>query len=78
MGGRYPDMMIGDCDFKLIGGQFAAALEGINQDREEKDQIIITVAPVGQKNQNVLPEIKWRHVMTMVRNCLKSNYLPQK
>ena len=26
MGGRYPDEMVGDRDFKLIGGQVAAAL----------------------------------------------------
>ena len=30
MGGRYLDKMIGDRNFKIIGGQFAAALEGIN------------------------------------------------
>ena len=30
MGGRYPDKMIGDRDFKLIGGQVAAALDWIS------------------------------------------------
>ena len=36
MGGRYPNKMMGDRNFKLIGGKFAAALKGINEDREEK------------------------------------------
>ena len=55
-----------------------AALEGINEDREEKDQSVVTGAPAGRKNQNSLPEIKLRHVMNMVRNWLTSNYLPLK
>ena len=37
MVGRYPDKRIGDRDFKLIGGQVAAALEDINEEIEEKD-----------------------------------------
>ena len=78
MGGRYPNKMIGDRDFKLIGGQVVASLEGINEDREEKDQSVVTGAPAGRQNQNGLPKIKWRHVMTMVHNWLTSNYLPQK
>ena len=45
IGGRYPDKMIGDRDFKLIGGQVAAALEDINEDREEKYQSVVTGAP---------------------------------
>ena len=45
MGGRYTDKMIGDRDFKLIGGQVAAALEGINEYREEKDHCVVTGAP---------------------------------
>ena len=31
MGGRYPDEIIGDCDLKIIEGQVAASLEGINE-----------------------------------------------
>ena len=34
MGCRYPDNMIVERDFKLIGGQIAAALEGINEYRK--------------------------------------------
>ena len=78
MGGRYPDKMIGDHAFKLIGVQVSAALESINEDREEKDQSVVTGAPTGQKNQNDLPEIKWRHSMNMDRNCLTRKYLPRK
>ena len=78
MGGRYPNKMIGDRNFKLIGVQVAAALEGINEYREEKDQSVVTGAPAGRQNQNGLPEIKWRHVMTMVYNWHTSNYLPRK
>ena len=37
MGGGYTDKMIGYRDFKLIGGQVAAALEDINEETEEKD-----------------------------------------
>ena len=48
MGGRYPDKMIGDRNFKLIGDQVAAALEGINKDREEKYQRVVTGAPAGR------------------------------
>ena len=51
MSGRYPNKMIGDRDFKLIGGHVVAALEGINEDREEKDQRVVTGAPAGRKNQ---------------------------
>ena len=36
MGGRFPDKMIRERNFKLIGGQVSSALEGINEDREEK------------------------------------------
>ena len=48
MVGRYPNKMIGDRDFKLIGGQVAAVLEGINEDREEKDQLVFTGATAGR------------------------------
>ena len=34
MVGRYPDKIIGDRDFKIIGVQVAKALEGINEYRE--------------------------------------------
>ena len=34
MGGRYPNKMMEDHDFKLIGGQVSAALEIINEDTE--------------------------------------------
>ena len=78
MGGRYPNKMIGDRNFKLIGGQVAATLEGINEDIEEKHQSVVTGAPPVRKNQNGLPEIKWIHVMAMVSNWLTSNYLPRK
>ena len=78
MRGRYPDKMIGDRNFKLIGGQVVAALEGINEDIEEKYQSVVTGAPADRQNQNGLSEIIWRHVMTMVCNWLTSNYLPQK
>ena len=44
MGGRCPDKMIGYREFKLAGGQVSAALEGINEDREEKDRIVFTGA----------------------------------
>ena len=70
--------MIVDRDFKLIGGQVAAALEGINENREEKDQIIVTGAPEGRQNQNGRTEIKQRHILNMICNCLISNYLPRK
>ena len=78
MGGRYPAKMIGDRDFKLIGCQVSAALESIDEDREEKDKSVVTGAPTGRKNQSDLPEIKWRHAMNMDRNCLTSKYLPRK
>ena len=78
MGGCYPNKMIRYRDFKIIGGQVTTALEGINEDREEKHQSVVTGDPAGRKNQNDLPEIKWRHVMIMVHNWLTSNYLPWK
>ena len=78
MGGRYPDKMIWDRDFKLIRGQVSAALENINEDREENNQSVVTGAPAGRKNQNDLPEIKLRHAMNMDHNCLTSKYLPRK
>ena len=78
MGGRYPDKIIGDCDFKIIGGQVATSLEGIYEDREEKYHSVVTGDPAGRQNQNGLPEIKWRHVMTMFHNWLTRNYLPWK
>ena len=34
MGGRYPDKIIGNRNFKLVGVQVAAVLEGINEDRK--------------------------------------------
>ena len=43
-GGRYPDKMIGECNFKIIGGQVAAVLVGINEYREEKDQSIVELS----------------------------------
>ena len=49
MGGHYPNNMIGDRDFKLIGGQVAAALEVIHEDREDNDQSVATSAPSGRK-----------------------------
>ena len=55
MGGCSPDNIIGDRDFKLIGGQVDAALEVINEDIEDKDQIVVTGAPAFRKNQKVLP-----------------------
>ena len=76
--GRYPDKMIGYHDFKIIGCQVDAALEGINEDREENDQSVVTGAPAGRQNKKSLTEIKWRHVVTMVCNWLTSNYLPRK
>ena len=48
MSGRYPDKIIRDCDFKLIGGQVTADLEGINEDREEKYHRVVTGAPSGR------------------------------
>ena len=78
MGGRYPDTIIEDRDLKLMGGQVAVALEGINEYREEKDQSVVTGAPTGRQNKNGLPGIKCRHVLTMVSNWLTSNYLPRK
>ena len=78
MGGHYPNKKIGYRDFKFIEGQVDVALEGINEDREEKNQSNVTGAPEVRQNQNGLPKIKWRHVITMVRNLPKSNYLPWK
>ena len=73
MGGRYPNNMIGDRDFKIIGGQVPVSLEGINKDREDKDKSVVAGAPIVRKIQNGLPEIKWRHVMNMVCNSLTRN-----
>ena len=78
MGGCYPDKIIGDRDFKLIGGQVATSLKGINEDTEEKDQSVVTGSTEGLHNQNSLPKIKRRHFMTMFCNCLTRNYLPWK
>ena len=49
MDGRYPDKIIGDHDFKLIGGQVAADLEGINESRKEKDQSVVNGPPEGRQ-----------------------------
>ena len=67
-----------DLDFKLIGGQVAAALESINEDREKKGQSVFTGASKVRHNQNRLLKIKCRYVMTMFRDWLTSNYLPRK
>ena len=48
IGGQHPNKMIVDRYFKLIGGQVVADLKGINEDREEKDQSVVTGAPEGR------------------------------
>ena len=58
MVGRFSDKIIGDRNFRLIGGQVDAAIEGVNEDRDEKDQSIVTGALSCRQNQNGLPEIK--------------------
>mmetsp|Transcript_21148 Transcript_21148/g.26890 ORF Transcript_21148/g.26890 Transcript_21148/m.26890 type:complete len:438 (+) Transcript_21148:1038-2351(+) len=79
-GGRLPSRMIADRDFKLIRGKMAEFLEGINWDADmarAMGQCSVSGAPTGRQNQNGLAEIKWKHVMNMVRNWLTSNYLPK-
>ena len=73
MGGRYLDKMMGDRDFKVIGGQVATDLQGINEDIEEKDQSVVTHATAGRQNQNSPTESKRRHVITIVHNWLTRN-----
>eukprot|EP00957_Ditylum_brightwellii_P018926 1423285-Ditylum_brightwellii.AAC.1 len=44
---------------------------------EAMGQCEVSGAPTGRQNQNGLAEIKWKHIMNMVRNWLTSNYLPK-
>eukprot|EP00957_Ditylum_brightwellii_P197012 15009238-Ditylum_brightwellii.AAC.1 len=78
-GGKLPARMIADQDFKLIGGKMAEFLEETAWKEEiQREQCSVSGAPTGRQNQNDLAEIKWKHVMNMVRNWLTSNYLPKK
>ena len=53
--------MLVEREFQLIGGQVAAALESINEDREEKDQSVVTGALAVRKNQS---EPAWNKMET--------------
>eukprot|EP00957_Ditylum_brightwellii_P166524 12675848-Ditylum_brightwellii.AAC.1 len=60
-----------------MGGAVSEFLEGVDLNNNSETQAQVTGAPTGRQNQNGLAEIKWKHVMNMVRNWLTSNYLPK-
>ena len=59
--GFYPDELIADRDFKLIGEHMDDILEPFTQ---------VSGAPSGRQNQNGLSECNWRYICNIARNYL--------
>ena len=65
--GHYPDEIIADRDFRIIGEHVDDLLEPHTQ---------VSGAPSGRQSQNGLCEINWRYICNIARNYLAENLLP--
>ena len=65
--GFYPDEIIADRDFKIIGQHIDDILEPHTQ---------VSGAPSGRQNQNGLSECNWRYICDIARNYLTEHLLP--
>ena len=65
--GFYPDEIIADRDFKLIGQHIDDIMEPHTQ---------VSVAPIGRQSQNGLSESNWRYICNIARNYLVEHLLP--
>ena len=65
--GFYPDELIADRDFKLIGTNIDDIMEPHTQ---------VLGAPGGRQNQNGLSEANWRYICNIARNYLVEHLLP--
>ena len=65
--GFYPDELIADRDFKLIGQHMDDILEPFTQ---------VSGAPSGRQSQNGLSESNWRYICNIARNYLVEHLLP--
>ena len=65
--GFYPDEIIADRDFKIIGQHIDDILEPHTQ---------VSGAPGGRQNQNGLSESNWRYIYNIARNYLVEHLLP--
>ena len=65
--GFYPDELIADRDFKIIGSHIDDILEPFTQ---------VSGAPGGRQSQNGLSESNWRYICNIARNYLVEHLLP--
>ena len=65
--GFYPDELIADRDFKIIGEHVDDILEPFTQ---------ISGAPSGRQSQNGLSESNWKYICNIARNYLVEHLLP--
>ena len=65
--GFYPDEIIADRDFKLIGSHIDDIMEPYTQ---------VSGAPGGRQSQNGLSESNWRYICNIARNYLVEHLLP--
>ena len=65
--GFYPDELIADRDFKIIGEHVDDILEPFTQ---------VSGAPSGRQSQNGLSEANWRYICNIARNYLVEHLLP--
>ena len=65
--GHYPDKIIADRNFRIIGEHVDDLLEPHTQ---------VSGAPSGRQSQNGLCEINWRYICNIARNYLAENLLP--
>ena len=65
--GFYPEELIADRDFKLVGEHVDDILEPFTQ---------VSGAPSGRQSQNGLSESNWRYICNIARNYLVEHLLP--
>ena len=65
--GKYPEAMLADRDFRLIGKAVDEVFE---------PHTLVSGAPGGRQSQNGLSEINWRYICNIARNYLAEHYLP--
>ena len=65
--GFYPDVLIADRDFKIIGSHINDIMEPYTQ---------VSGAPGGCQNQNGLSKLNWRYICNIARNYLVKHLLP--
>ena len=67
--GFYPDTLVADRDFKLIGKHVTDLLE---------PHTSVSRAPSGRQSQNELIEANWKYVCNIARNFMVRHLLPAK